>query len=103
MLLWWAELSKSLIHLSTDGYGWVPSLLEPEMTQHWSLPGLLVELMVDSGRSHAKDCFPDFCCHCLCPHSETQPPPASVGEPPTLAGRSGSVSYGVPAPSPGSQ
>ena len=42
MLLWWAELSKTLIYLSADGWGWVPSLLVvlPEATQHWSLPGL---------------------------------------------------------------
>ena len=39
---WWAELSKTLIHLTADGWGWVPSLLViwPEATQHWSLPGL---------------------------------------------------------------
>ena len=42
VLLWWAELSKTLICLSADGWGWVPSLLVvwPEVTQHWSLPGL---------------------------------------------------------------
>ena len=28
-----------------------------------------------------------FCCQCPCPHGETQPPPASAGDPPTLAGR----------------
>ena len=41
-MLWWAELSKTLISLSADGWGWVPSLLVvwPEATQHWSLPGL---------------------------------------------------------------
>ena len=39
---WWAELSKTLICFSADGWGWVPSLLVvwPEATQHWSLPGL---------------------------------------------------------------
>ena len=42
----------------------------------------------------------NFCCQCPCPCSEPQPPPASAGDPPTLAGRSGSVSYGVTAPSP---
>ena len=44
MLLWWAELSKTLIRLTADGWGWVPSLLVvwPEATQHWSLPGLFV-------------------------------------------------------------
>ena len=42
MLLWCAELSKTLIRLSADGWGWVPSLLViwPEVTQHWSLPRL---------------------------------------------------------------
>ena len=41
-MLWWAELSKTLIRLTADGWGWVPSLLVvwPEATQHWSLPGL---------------------------------------------------------------
>ena len=41
-MLCWAELSKTLIHLSADGWGWVPSLLVvwPEATQHWSLPRL---------------------------------------------------------------
>ena len=41
-MLWWAELSKTLIHFTVDGWGWVPSLLVvwPEATQHWSLPGL---------------------------------------------------------------
>ncbi|XP_059792959.1 protein chibby homolog 1 isoform X1 [Balaenoptera ricei] len=28
----------------------------------------------------------NFCCQCPCPHSEPQPPPASAGDPPTLAG-----------------
>ena len=36
----------------------------------------------------------NFCCQCPCPHGEPQPPPASAGDPPTLAGRSGSVSMG---------
>ena len=38
-MLWWAELSKTLIRLSADGWGWVLSLLVvwPEATQHWSL------------------------------------------------------------------
>ena len=42
----------------------------------------------------------NFFCQCPCPHSEPQLPPASAGDPPTLADRSGSVSYGVTAPSP---
>ena len=44
----------------------------------------------------------NFYCQCPCPRSEPQPPPTSVGNPPTLAARSGSVSYGMTAPSPGS-
>ena len=42
-MLWQSELHKTLIHLTVDGWGWVPSLLVvlPEATQHWRLPGLL--------------------------------------------------------------
>ena len=62
MLLWWEELSKTLIPLFADGWGWVPSLLVvwPEMTQHWSLRGLFVGLMEDSGRAHTKEYFPEL-------------------------------------------
>ena len=42
----------------------------------------------------------NFCCQCPCPNSEPQPPPTSTGDPPTLEGRSDSVSPGVTAPSP---
>ena len=42
----------------------------------WWLPGRLVPM-----RTH-QNC----CCQCLCPHSEPQPPPASAGNPPILAG-----------------
>ena len=42
----------------------------------------------------------NFHCQCPCPRSEPQPPPSSAGDPPTLAGRSGSFSCGVTAPSP---
>ena len=47
----------------------------------------------------------NFCCQCPCPHGEPQPPPPPhlSGDPPTLAGRSGSVSPGVTAPSSGSR
>ena len=35
-MLCWVELSKTLISLSADGWGWVPSLLVlwPEVTEH---------------------------------------------------------------------
>ena len=42
----------------------------------------------------------NICWQCLCPRGEPQPPSASAGDPPTLASRSVSVSYGVTAPSP---
>ena len=45
----------------------------------------------------------NFCCQCPCPQGEPQSPPASAEDPPTPPGRSGSVSPGVTAPSPGSQ
>ena len=102
-------VSKTLICLSADGWGWVPSLLVvwPEATQHWSLPGSLVGLMPglmpDSGRAQAKEYFSILLLPCPCHHGEPKPPPTSAGVPPTLAGKSGSVSYGVTAPSPGSR
>ena len=101
VLLWWAELNKTVIWLSADEWGWVLSLLVvwPEVTQHWSLPSSLVGLMADSGWAHAKEYFPQLLCQCPCPHSEPQPPHASAGDPPTVAGKSGSASYGVTAPS----
>ena len=36
----------------------------------------------------------NFCCQCPCLHGETKPPATSAGDPPTVAGRSGSVSVG---------
>ena len=105
MLLRWAELGKSLICLSGDGWGWVPSLLVvwPESTQHWRLLGSSVGLMADLGGLTPRSTSQNFCCQCPCPHGESQPHSASAGDPPTLAGRSDSVSYGVTAPSPGSR
>ena len=42
----------------------------------------------------------NFCCQCPCPCGEPHLPPTSKGDTPTLTGRSGSISYGVTAPSP---
>ena len=47
-------------------------------------------------RGSSRDC----CCWCPHPHSERLPTHASAGDPLALAGRSGSVSWGVPAPFP---
>ena len=105
VLLWWAELNKTLIRLSADAWGWVPFVLVvwTEVTQLWSLPSSLMGLMADSGRAHAKEYFPELLLPVSLSHGEPQPPPASAGDPPTLAGMSGSVSSGVTAPSPGSR
>ena len=56
--------------------------------------------MVDSRGLMPRSTSQNFCCQCPYPRSEPQPPPASAGDPPTAAGRSGSVSYGVTAPPP---
>ena len=57
--------------------------------------------MADSRMAHTKEYLPEL----LLPVSsllcgEPQPTPTSAGDPPTLAGRSRSASYGVTAPSP---
>ena len=66
-------------------------------------PGSLVGLMVDCGRAHTKGYFPELLLPVsLSPQWDTAAP-TSAGDPPTLAGRSGSVFYGVTAPSPGSR
>ena len=63
--------------------------------------GSFVGLTVDSRRAHVKEYFPDL----LLPVSlslqwaTAASPPASAGDPPTLPVISGSVSYGVTAPS----
>ena len=44
--------------------------------------------------------FQDCCCQGACPHGEPLLTDASTGDPPALAGRSGSVSCGVTAPLP---
>ena len=70
------------------------------MTQYWRLQALWWVQLQTLGGLTSRSTSQNFCCQCLCPHSELLPPPASSGDPPTLAGRSGSVSYGVTAPSP---
>ena len=99
-------LIKGLIHLSADSWGCVPSLLVVwlEATQHWSLPGLF-----GGANGGLWECSPQgvlprtSAVSVLLPmvsHSPTTT--TSAGDPPTLAGRSGSVSPGVSAHSPGS-
>ena len=61
--------------------------------------GSLVGLMVDSGRAHAKEYFPELLLPVSLSPWWATAAPISAGDPPTVAGRSGSVSYGVSAPS----
>ena len=103
--LWWAELSKTLICLTADGWGWVLSLLLvwPEVIQHWSLPGLFGGANGRLWEGLRQGVLPrTSAARVLVPTVSHSHPPASAGDPPTLAGRSGSVSPGVTAPSPGS-
>ena len=44
----------------------------------------------------------NLCCQCPCPHGETEPPPASAGDPPNTSRYVWFSLYGVTAPSPGS-
>ena len=78
---------------------WLFGLRRPNIGAY---PGSLMWLMSDSGSTHAKKYFPELVLPVSLSLGEPQPPPASAGDPPTLAGVSGSVSYGVTAPSPGS-
>ena len=78
---------------------WLFGLRQPNTAAY---PGSLVGLMADSGRAHAKEYFPELLLPVSLSLGEPQLPPPSR-DPPTLAGRSGSVSYGVTAPSPGSR
>ena len=104
MLLWWAELSKTLMHLSADGWGCVPSLLVvwSEATQYWSLPGLFGGANGGLWEGSCQEYFPELLLPGSLSLGEPQLPLASAGDSPILADRSGSVSYVVTAPSPGS-
>ena len=68
----------------------------------WRLStGAYSGVMADSGRAHANGYFPELLLPVsLSSRSLSLLPPASAGDPPTLTGRSVSVSYGVTAPFP---
>ena len=57
-------------------------------------PGSLVWLMADSRRAYAKEYFPELLLPVSLSSWWDRATPASVGDPPTLAGRSGLVSVG---------
>ena len=56
--------------------------------------------MAGSQRAHAKEYFPELLLPVSLSPQWATATPASAGDPPTLAGRSGSVSCGVTTPSP---
>ena len=107
---WWVELSVALVgsaqyNFNLLVYWWVGLSSLPVGCLAWGNRALeatdsLVGLMATLGGLMPRSTSQNFCCQCPCPCSEPQPPPASAGDPPILGGRSGSVSYGVTAPSP---
>ena len=105
MFLWWAELSKTLIRLTADVWGWVPSLLVvwPEATQHWSLPGLFGGVNGRLWEGSRQGVLPRTSAASVLVPTVSHSHAPSAGDPPTLAGGSGSVSLGFTAPSPGSR
>ena len=95
-MLSWAELSKTLIHLPADGWGWVPSLLLVwlEETQHWSLPGLFGGANGGLWEGSHQGVLPrtSVASVLVLTVRQSHTPPLQEPPPPTLAGRSGSVS-----------
>ena len=102
-MLWWAELRKTLIHFSADGWAWVPSLLAVwlEATQHWSLSRLFGGVNGELWEGSHQGELPRTSAANALVLMVRRPSPPSARDPPTLAGGSCSVSYGVTVPSPG--
>ena len=111
---WWVELTVALVGRAQQnfnplvcwwvGLGSLPvgclAWGDPALEPTWLFGGANCGLWEGSCQGGTSQ---NFCCQCPCPQSEPQPPPSSAGDPPTLVGRFGSVSYGVTAPSPGSR
>ncbi|KAJ8776540.1 hypothetical protein J1605_015435 [Eschrichtius robustus] len=76
-LSWQPPLEPNGIILYYTVYVWRPN--------SGAYPGSLVGLMVDSGRAHAKEYFPKLLLPVSLSLGEPQLPPASAGDPPTLA------------------
>ena len=95
-MLWWAELSKTSICLSANGWGWVPSLLVvwPEATQHWSLPRLFVGANGGLWERSRQGVLPRTSAASVLVLTVRQSHPHLCRRPPAVAGRSGSVSMG---------
>jgi len=94
-----ALLSKAVIQLSADGWGFDPSLLFG-LRQH--CPGVYRLYGRVNGDLQEGLCqggaFPDCYCQCLHPRGEPLATHASTGDPSTPAGSFGLVSCGVRAP-----
>ena len=74
----------------------VHGVTESDMTEWLNFPALETAGCSEDVLS-AMSTSQNFCCQCLCPHSEPQLPPASAGDPPIPEYRSGLNSYGVTA------
>ena len=96
------KLSSIWLLIGRAGYPpcWLFGLRQPNIGVYL---GSLVELMADSGRSHAKEYFPELLLPVSLSSRWATVTPTSAGDLPTLAGRSVSVSPGVTSPSPGSE
>ena len=93
------KLLSSYLLMGGSGFPpcWLFGLWRPNTAAYL---GPLVGLMVDSGRTHAKEYFPELLLPVSLSPQWATATPASSGDPPTLAGRSGSVFYGITAPTP---
>ena len=101
VLLWWAEISKTLIWLSSDGWGYAPFLVViwPEATQPWNLQALWWVSGGFQEGSH-KGLLPALLLPVPCPCGKPLLTHISAGDHPTLPRRSGSIFCGVTSPFP---
>ena len=77
------------------GAGFPPCwLFGPRQPNTGAYPGSLVGLVADSGRAHAKEYFPELLLPVSLSSQWDTATPTPAGDPPTLAGRFGSVSVG---------
>ena len=92
-----AVFRKTGNHLLADRWGSVPilSVVWPEASQHWSLQAAEWAWWCAPGGLMPMSAIQNCCCQCLWPRREPGHPPTSAGDPPILASRSGTFSYGV--------
>ena len=92
-----AVLRQTVNHLPADEWGSIPilSVVWPEASQHWSLQTAEQGWWCTPGGLMPMAAIQNCCCQCLWPHCEPEQAPTSAGDPPILASRSGTFSYGV--------